>query len=141
MTTGMDKTTKVWNLQNAREKSIAIAQLDKTIEMMHISSETHLIMVQTRTQLCLFDIRTGYLLGQLCTNPHGSIYQCKKKKIRLEIFFFEFLGTAMCANGLFAVSAESGNLVLWDMEERKTTFVTPLKNVVQFLLHTAETMV
>ncbi len=47
----------------------------------------------------------------------------------------------MCTNGLFAVSAESGNLVLWDMEERKTTFVTPLKNVVQFLLHTAETMV
>ncbi len=47
----------------------------------------------------------------------------------------------MCTNGLFAVSAESGNLVLWDIEERKTTFITPLKNVSQLLLHTAETMV
>ncbi len=121
----MDKTTKVWNLQNAREKSITIAQLDKTIEMMHISTETQLIMAQTRTQLCLFDIRTGFMLGQLSANPHGSIYQC----------------TAMCANGLFAASAESGNLVLWDIEERKPTFVTPLKNVFQLLLHTAETMV
>ena len=75
ITTGMDKTTKVWNLQNAREKSIAIAQLDKTIEMMHISTDTHTIMAQTRTQLCLFDMRTGYLIGELSSNPHGSIFQ------------------------------------------------------------------
>ena len=47
----------------------------------------------------------------------------------------------MCTNGLFAASAESGNLVLWDIEERKPSFVTPLKNVFQLLLHTAETMV
>ena len=76
ITTGMDKTTKVWNLQNAREKSITIAQLDKTIEMMHIT-ETQLIMAQTRTQLCLFDMKTGFIAGQLSANPHGSIYQCR----------------------------------------------------------------
>ena len=74
----MDKTTKVWNLQNAREKSITIAQLDKTIEMMHLATDTQLIMAQTRTQLCLFDIRTGDMLGQLSANPHGSIYQCER---------------------------------------------------------------
>ena len=28
----MDKTTKVWNLENAKEKSISISQLDKAIE-------------------------------------------------------------------------------------------------------------
>ena len=77
ITTGMDKTTKVWNLQNAREKSIAIAQLDKTIEMMHISTETQTIMAQTRTQLSLFDMRTGFPKGDLCSNAHGSIYLCK----------------------------------------------------------------
>jgi hypothetical protein len=57
------------------------------------------------------------------------------------LVFFLVLGTALCTNGLFAASAESGNLVLWDIEERKPTFVTPLKNVFQLLLHTAETMV
>jgi hypothetical protein len=89
VTTGMDKTTKVWNLQNAREKSISIAQLDKTIEMMHISSDTQVIMAQSRTQLCLFDMRTGYLLGQLSSNPHGSIYQCKKiRKLNENNLFF-----------------------------------------------------
>lgn len=76
----MDKTTKVWNLQNAREKTISIAQLDKTIEMMHISTETQVIMAQTRTQFCMFDMRTGGLLGQLSANPHGSIYQCNDKQ-------------------------------------------------------------
>ena len=60
------------------------------------------------------------------------------------MFFKEILwilDTALCTNGLFGVSAESGNLVLWDMDERKPTFITPLKNVFQLLLHTAETMV
>ena len=79
VTTGMDKTTKVWNLQNAKEKSITIAQLDKTIEMMHIS-DTQLIMAQTRTQLCLFDMKTGFIVGHLSANPHGSIYQRMKNR-------------------------------------------------------------
>ncbi|CAF3573336.1 unnamed protein product [Adineta steineri] len=125
ITTGMDKTTKVWNLQNAKEKSITIAQLDKIIEMMHISTDTQIILAQSRTQLCIFDMKTGSILGQLSANKNGSIYQC----------------TAMCSNGLFAVSAESGNLVLWDIEERKPSFVTPLRNIFQLLLHSAETMV
>lgn len=85
ITTGMDKTTKVWNLQNAREKPISISQLDKTIEMMHISTDTQTIMAQTRTQLCLFDMRTGYLIGNLSSNPHGSIYQCNKARYYFEI--------------------------------------------------------
>jgi WD40 repeat protein len=79
ITTGMDKTTKVWNLQNAKEKSITIAKFDKTIEMMHIS-DTQLIMAQTRTQLCLFDMKTGFIVGQLSANPHGSIYQCMENR-------------------------------------------------------------
>jgi len=47
----------------------------------------------------------------------------------------------MCSNGLFAVAAESGNFVIWDVEERRTTFLQPIKSIFQLLLHTAETMV
>ncbi|CAM4872504.1 unnamed protein product [Rotaria socialis] len=125
ITTGMDKTTKVWNLENAREKSISISQMDKAIEMLHISTETPVILAQTRTQLCLFDMKTGLILTQLSASQHGSMYQC----------------TALCSNGLFAAAAESGNFVIWDIEERKTTFVTPILNIYQFLIHTAETMI
>jgi hypothetical protein len=77
----MDKTTKVWNLENVREKSISISQLDKAIEFMHISTDTQIIMAQTRTQLCLFDMRTGFIVGQLIASPHGSIYQCKIQRL------------------------------------------------------------
>jgi hypothetical protein len=77
----MDKTTKVWNLENVREKSISISQLDKAIEFMHISTDTQIIMAQTRTQLCLFDMRTGFIVGQLIASPHGSIYQCKTQRL------------------------------------------------------------
>lgn len=51
------------------------------------------------------------------------------------------VGTAMCANGLFAAAAESGNFVIWDLEERKITFQTSMKNIFQFILHTGDTMV
>ncbi|UJR21317.1 hypothetical protein I4U23_024408 [Adineta vaga] len=125
ITTGMDKTTKVWNLENAQEKDISITQLDKAIEVMHISTDTQIILAQTRTQLCLFDMKTGFIKGQLVASPHGSIYQC----------------TTMCTNGLFAAAAESGNFVIWDIEERRSTFVTKIKNIFQLLLHTAETMI
>lgn len=77
ITTGMDKTTKVWNLENAREKSISLSQMDKTIEMLHISNETPIILAQTRTQLSLFDMKTGVILTQLVSSQHGSMYQCK----------------------------------------------------------------
>ena len=142
ISTGMDKTTKVWNLENAREKSISIFQLDKAIEMMHISTETQLILAQTRTQLCLFDMRTGFIRGQLIASPHGSIYQCERERNEcFDRWASSFLGTAMCSNGLFAVAAESGNFVLWDIEERKITFLTPMRGIFQLILHTAETMV
>ncbi|CAF2516118.1 unnamed protein product [Rotaria sp. Silwood2] len=32
--------------------------------------------------------------------------------------------TAMCSNGLFGVAAESEDFVIWDVEERRTIFVT-----------------
>ncbi|CAF4457798.1 unnamed protein product, partial [Rotaria magnacalcarata] len=38
-------------------------------------------------------MKTGLILTQLSANQHGSMYQC----------------TALCANGLFAAAAESGN--------------------------------
>lgn len=49
--------------------------------------------------------------------------------------------TIFCSNGLFAAASESGNLVIYDIEEKKTAFSTPMKNVFQLLLHSAETMV
>jgi hypothetical protein len=52
-----------------------------------------------------------------------------------------FLGTALCSNGLFAVAAESGNFVIWDVEERRIVFLQQIKCIFQFLLHTAESMV
>lgn len=52
-----------------------------------------------------------------------------------------FLDSIFCSNGLFAAASESGNLVIYDIEEKKTAFSMPMKNVFQLLLHSAETMV
>jgi hypothetical protein len=59
----------------------------------------------------------------------------------MKLFGIFLIGTAMCSNGLFAAAAESGNFVIWDVEERRTTFLIQIKNIFQLLLHTAETMV
>ena len=61
--------------------------------------------------------------------------------MRIEVTTISRLGTAMCNNGLFAAAAESGNFVIWDLEEKKITYQTPMKNIFQFILHTSDTMV
>jgi hypothetical protein len=58
----------------------------------------------------------------------------------MKLFGIFLIGTAMCSNGLFAAAAESGNFVIWDVEERRTILIQ-IKNIFQLLLHTAETMV
>ncbi|CAF4950195.1 unnamed protein product, partial [Rotaria sp. Silwood1] len=117
ITIGMDKTTKIWNVENVRKKSKQISQLDTAIEIMHISTDTQIIMPQTRTQLCLFSMKTGLIVGQLIASQHGLIYQC----------------TVMCSNGLFGVAAESEDFVIWDVEERRTiseSMITAVPNTI-----------
>ena len=54
----------------------------------------------------------GRIKYQLCHSPHGALYNCSQ----------------LSNTGTFAASSESNRLVIWDVEERKPTYVSTSQN-------------
>ena len=103
----MDKTIKIWNINNILEEDFILDHFEKPIEQLHVSIQAGIAMVMTRNQLGIVSLKDGRIKYSLCNSPHGAIFGC----------------SALSINGAIAVSSESNRLVIWDMEEKKTTFV------------------
>lgn len=108
VSSSMDKTIKIWNLNNILEEDFPLDHLEKPIEALHVSILACIVMAQSRNQLAIYSLKDGKIKFQLCHNPHGAIFNC----------------SAMSSTGTFAASSESNRLVIWDIEERKPTFVS-----------------
>ncbi len=104
----MDKTIKIWNIQNILEEDFPLDHLDKPIEMLHVSIQAQIAMAQSRNQLCIISLKNGRIKYQLCNSPHGAIFTC----------------SALTNSGAIAASSESNRLVVWDVEQKQATFVS-----------------
>lgn len=102
LSSSMDKTIKIWNLNNIMEEDFPLDHLEKPIEALHVSVLASIVLAQSRNQLAVFSLKDGKIKHQLCHNPHGAIFNC----------------SAMSSTGTFAVSSESNRLVIWDIEEK-----------------------
>lgn len=126
LSSSMDKTIKIWNLNNIMEEDFPLEHLEKPIEALHVSIMASIALAQSRNQLAVFSLKDGKLKFQLCNNPHGALFNC----------------SAMSTTGTFAVSSESNRLIIWDIEERKPTFVGPSQpnyvQIKQFCFHQSE---
>jgi WD40 repeat protein len=122
----MDKTIKIWNLNNIMEEDFPIDHLEKSIEALHVSIFAQIILAQSRNQLAVISMKDGKIKYQLCHNPHGGIFSC----------------STMSTTGSFVCSSESHRLIIWDMEERKPSYVCPTQSntvhIKQLLLHQSE---
>jgi WD40 repeat protein len=107
LSASMDKTIKIWNINNILEEDFILDHFEKPIEQLHVSIQAGIAMVMTRNQLGIVSLKDGRIKYSLCNSPHGAIFGC----------------SALSINGAIAVSSESNRLVIWDMEEKKTTFV------------------
>ena len=74
MTSSMDKTIKVWNLNNIMEEDFHLDHLEKPIERMNVSIAACIAIVQSRNQLEVYNLMDGQIKYQLCNSPHGTIY-------------------------------------------------------------------
>jgi WD40 repeat protein len=116
LSSSMDKTIKIWNLQNIMEEEFQLERLDKPVEILHVSSIASFALAQTRTQLVLISLKDGRIKNNLCHNPHGAIFNC----------------SSLATNGTFAVSSESNKIILWDLDEIKVTFISdPIQQHIQ----------
>jgi WD40 repeat protein len=77
----------------------------KNLNILFISKTENLIFY---LYFINYNKKDGKIKYQLCHNPHGAIFSC----------------SAMSSTGTFAASSESNRLVIWDIEERKPTFVS-----------------
>ena len=109
LSSSMDKSVKIWNLQNIMEEEFQLDRLDKPVECINVSSIASVALAQTRTQLALISLKDGKIKSHLCNNPHGAIFNC----------------SALASNGTFAVSSESNKVILWDLDELKVTYASP----------------
>ena len=57
--TSMDKTIKIWNLNNIMEEDFPLDRLEKPIEALHVSTIASIVMVQSRNQLAVFSLKDG----------------------------------------------------------------------------------
>ena len=116
LSSSMDKSIKVWNLQNIMEQEFQFERLDKPVELLYVSSIACCALAQTRTQLVLISLKDGQIKKNLCHNPHGAIFNY----------------SALASSGTFVVSSESNKIVLWDLDEMKVTFVSePIPSHIQ----------
>ena len=74
LTSSMDKTIKIWNLNNIMEEDFHLDRLEKPIERMHVSISACIAIAQSRNQLEVFNLQDGRIKYQLCHSPHGAIY-------------------------------------------------------------------
>jgi WD40 repeat protein len=122
----MDKTIKIWNLNNIMEEDFPIDHLEKSIEALHVSIFAQIALAQSRNQLAVISLKDGKIKHQLCHNPHGAIFNC----------------SCMSTTGAFVCSSESNRLVIWDMEEKKPSYVCPTQSntvhIKQLFLHQSE---
>ena len=108
LSSSMDKSIKIWNLNNIMEEDFPLHHLEKPIEALHVSIIASIVLAQSRNQLAIISLKDGKIKYQLCHNPHGAIFNC----------------SAMTSTGAFAASSESNRLVIWDLEEKKPTYVS-----------------
>jgi len=100
LSSSMDKTIKIWDIQNILETEFPVDHLNKPIEMLHVSIEAEICVAQSRNQLVVISLKNGRIQGQLCHNQHGAIFTC----------------SALTNSGAYAASSESNRLIFWHIE-------------------------
>jgi len=103
----MDKTIKIWNIDNILEEDFPLDHLDKPVEMLHVSIQAGIAIAQSRNQLVIISLKDGRIKSSLCNSPHGAIFSC----------------STLTNSGLMAASSESNRLIVWNLVTKSPIYV------------------
>ena len=118
ITASIDKSVKIWNLDKIREESCTFDRHEKPIEQLHLAANAHVAATTTRNCVGVWDLGTGRLTKTLATRAHTSVVT----------------HSAITADGAYVVSAESGNVLLWDVAKAVVVREKTYSDVQQLLL-------
>ena len=118
ITASIDKSLKIWNLDKISEKSGTFDCHEKPIEQLHLAANAHMAATTTRNCVGVWNLDTGRLMKTLATSAHSSTVT----------------HSAITADGAYVVSAESGNVLLWDVAKATVVREKTYSDVQQLLL-------
>ncbi len=118
ISSSIDKTIKCWNFDNILEDVHPIFRHDKPIEAISLAPLAYIGATTTRNCVGIWNLENGQLLKTLANSAHSSIVT----------------HAVITADGQFVVSAESGHILFWDVNQEKVLKSDPQREVLQLTL-------
>jgi WD40 repeat protein len=119
LTSSIDRSIKVWNLDYIFEKEHHIDKHELTIDSVSISTSAQIAVVVTRSCIGIWDFMTGRLKFSLANTALGAI----------------ITHALVTDSGSHIVSAESGDLLYWDLNTREVVFQQHQENIQQIFFY------
>ncbi|GAB6024674.1 hypothetical protein CHUAL_009808 [Chamberlinius hualienensis] len=101
VTSSIDRTVKVWNIDNIFEKVHVIDRHEMQIDQLTLSSRSNRVVTVTRSCVGVWNIRTGKLMTKLADSPLGAI----------------ITHACITRNGRYIVAIECDNFLLWNIDD------------------------
>uniref|UniRef100_A0A0K0EPQ8 NACHT domain-containing protein n=1 Tax=Strongyloides stercoralis TaxID=6248 RepID=A0A0K0EPQ8_STRER len=126
ISSSLDRTIKIWNMENIFEKSFYIFNMDQPVEKIYIASQKgNIAIAQTRKYVGVWDIKNHRFITSLVTNPTGAV----------------ITHSLISSDGKIVVSIENDNLLIWEMKTQSVKNRTHVNQVFQILFFYYENMI
>ena len=122
VTSSIDRTVKVWNINYIFEQVHHIDRHELPIDSVSVSTNAGLAITATRGCIGIWDLLTGQLKKSLADSSLGAIVT----------------HAIITKCGVYIIAAESGNLLYWHVEEGKVIFKEEQKNILQLMFYDDE---
>ncbi|KAL2749964.1 NACHT and WD repeat domain-containing protein 2 [Vespula maculifrons] len=118
VTSSIDRSVKVWNINNIFEQVHVIDRHELQIDMISLAQESNLAVTVTRDCVGVWDLQLGKLISKLADSPLGAIVT----------------HASMTHTGRYIISVESGNVLIWNRITEQVLFKGEQANVKQLKL-------
>ncbi|KAK3849709.1 hypothetical protein Pcinc_043548 [Petrolisthes cinctipes] len=125
ITSSLDRTVKVWNINNIFEQVHVIDRHELQVDDISLAPHHPLAVTVTRNCVGIWNLRLGKLVSKLADSPLGAIVT----------------HAAITNNARYIVSTESGNVLFWNVHAEAVVYKTEQKNVHQLMLLDEDTKV
>ena len=118
ITSSMDRTVKVWNINYIFEPVHHIDRHESQIESVSLSTNAGIAVTVTRGCIGVWNLLTGKLMSKLADSALGAIVTHAK----------------VTSCGKFIIAAESGYLIYWDISKKEVIYKEQQKDILQVKL-------
>lgn len=118
ITSSIDRSVKVWNIDNIFEQVHVIDRHELQIDSISLAEHCNLAVTVTRGCVGVWDLQSGKLVSKLADSPLGAIVT----------------HAAITNDGKFIISIESGNVIIWNRITEQVLFKEKQQGVQQLSL-------